>query len=117
MKKRSFKRKSARTPIHRPGRNGKLGQRMRIRARRIADGEFYPKPNGLKRDWRRAVVERCQLERDALANAASLYPGRRPEEALCLQLFKGLPSIFAIMERIRPGYHRPDWASQRWGAA
>lgn len=114
MKKRSFKRKSARTPIHRPGRNGKLGQRIRGRARRIKDGEFYPTPNKLKALARRALAERGRLEHAAFfANhpvreeeLTGMHPSwRRPttriEEHDALRVFKGVPEFVALLKGLK----------------
>lgn len=114
--------------IPRQRRNGKLAQRQGSKRRWLKDKVYFPvagQRSRLRDQWRVALKERNQLEREALwANhphrdevAAQLgWPTHRLEEGAALKLLAGVPTIWAILEKNNPHYRRPVWADQRFGS-
>lgn len=70
-----------------------------------------------KRLLRAATRERIRLEREASRGFMKWGPAT---EGTALDLFKPVPSVFAIAERLAKQrgkfYMRPQWASDAWGA-
>lgn len=107
----------------RPGRNGKLAQRKGSLRRRLKDGILHPKANPATDLWRRALAKRGEMERERQVEDGPIIVNldgptpvlRRMEEDEAIELLAKVPTIFAIMEDLDPGYRRPIWADNRYG--
>lgn len=64
-----------------------------------------------KQLMRAATRERIRLERQAFGARRIRF-----EEVDALIHLKGVPSVFAIAEKLNRYYRRPLWASERYGA-
>lgn len=102
-------------------RNGKLAQRQGSLRRRIKDGILHSKPNGMVALWRQALAKRRKLENAAQSQGGpfvardGIITYLRMEEDEAIEVFAGIPTIFALMEDLDAGYRRPAWADHRYG--